>query len=192
MRAASAIAGVFLGKDQPFVRVSRADAAAQLITTRAPATVVGHDAKVVVVVDALSASASEMLVSAITESHRGVSVGTTTRGKGVVQGAFGLSRSGGSALIVTTARLHAQRSGDSWHQKGLRPDISLPWLPPSSLPLPVFLLPLDSLPSPADSPPATAATEGFRESGVKQGAEPWRENARFRCPTFWACGWDAL
>ncbi|MXX78911.1 MAG: S41 family peptidase [Gemmatimonadales bacterium] len=60
------------------------------------------DIPIVVVVDGLSASASEIVAGALQDHDRAVVVGTTTFGKGSVQTLYGLS--GNNSMKVTTAR----------------------------------------------------------------------------------------
>ena len=60
------------------------------------------DVPIVVVVDGLSASASEIVAGALQDHDRAVVVGTTTFGKGSVQTLYGLS--GNNSMKVTTAR----------------------------------------------------------------------------------------
>ena len=60
------------------------------------------DIPIVVVVDGLSASASEIVAGALQDHDRAVVVGTTTFGKGSVQTLYGLS--GNHSMKVTTAR----------------------------------------------------------------------------------------
>ncbi|WP_420440678.1 S41 family peptidase [Candidatus Palauibacter sp.] len=60
------------------------------------------DIPLVVVVDGLSASASEIVAGALQDHDRAVVVGTTTFGKGSVQTLYGLS--GNNGMKVTTAR----------------------------------------------------------------------------------------
>jgi carboxyl-terminal processing protease len=58
--------------------------------------------QIVVLVDGSSASASEILAGAIQDHDRGVVIGSTTYGKGLVQEQYGLSN--GGALRLTIAR----------------------------------------------------------------------------------------
>ena len=60
------------------------------------------DIPIVVVVDGLSASASEIVAGALQDHDRAIVVGTTTFGKGSVQTLYGLS--GNNSMKVTTAR----------------------------------------------------------------------------------------
>ncbi|MCY3699279.1 MAG: S41 family peptidase [Gemmatimonadetes bacterium] len=60
------------------------------------------DIPIVVVVDGLSASASEIVAGALQDHDRAVVLGTTTFGKGSVQTLYGLS--GNNSMKVTTAR----------------------------------------------------------------------------------------
>ena len=62
------------------------------------------DVPLVVVVDGLSASASEIVAGALQDHDRAVLVGTTTFGKGSVQTLYHLS--GNNGMKVTTARWH--------------------------------------------------------------------------------------
>lgn len=191
VRAAEGIAGVFLGDSKPLVRVARGDgseatlSSLSLLTTRADASaMVPEQEKMIVVVDAKSASASEIVASAIVEGGRGTTVGVKTRGKGVVQSAFGLTD--GSAIVVTTGRLQGHLSGASWHKRGIDPNLSLPWLFawPSALPPPLSLLPLDRDLSPPARDPLNPAERGQEAIGAGDSSR-----GLFRCPAFWACSW---
>ncbi len=62
------------------------------------------DIPIVVLVNEMSASASEIVAGAIQDSDRGVIVGNTTFGKGLVQQIYQLSE--GAALKLTTAKWH--------------------------------------------------------------------------------------
>ena len=75
---------------------------------------------VAVLVNSKSASASEILASAIKDSGVGVLVGTKTYGKGIVQGIQSLDGKG--ALSITVAKYYTA-SGTQIHKNGIEPDI---------------------------------------------------------------------
>ena len=77
-----------------------------------------------VLVNRLSASASEIFAGAIQDYHRGIVVGTQTYGKGTVQSMQPLSR----GQITLTQQKFYRISGDSTQNRGVIPDIELPSL----------------------------------------------------------------
>ena len=76
----------------------------------------------VVLVNDRSASASEILSSAIKDSKKGVLVGNKTYGKGIVQTVMPLDSDG--ALSVTTAKYYTA-SGVEIHKKGIEPNYTI-------------------------------------------------------------------
>ena len=80
---------------------------------------------VVVLVDAGSASAAEIVAGALQEHHRALVMGERTFGKGSVQTLLPLS--GDTALRLTTARYYTP-SGKSVQEGGITPDIEVPQL----------------------------------------------------------------
>lgn len=74
----------------------------------------------VLLVNAYSASASEILAGAVKDDKIGTLVGTTTFGKGVVQGTYQLED--GSAVKVTVAKYFTP-AGNNIHGIGIVPDI---------------------------------------------------------------------
>ncbi|MGA1867176.1 MAG: S41 family peptidase [bacterium] len=75
---------------------------------------------IVVLTNAGSASASEILAGALRDHNRGLILGTRTFGKGSVQTIYTLSD--GSAIRLTTAKYYTP-NGTSIHGKGIDPDI---------------------------------------------------------------------
>jgi len=80
---------------------------------------------VIVLVDAGSASASEIVAGALQDQHRAVIMGERTFGKGSVQSFIQLDRD--SAVKLTTARYFTP-SGHSVQEGGIEPDIRVPQL----------------------------------------------------------------
>ncbi|NNC53549.1 MAG: S41 family peptidase [Erythrobacter sp.] len=79
----------------------------------------------VVLIDAGSASASEIVAGALQDHRRAVVMGDRSFGKGSVQSLLPLGRN--AALKLTTARYYTP-SGHSVQEGGIRPDISVPQL----------------------------------------------------------------
>ena len=77
-----------------------------------------------VLVNRLSASASEIFAGAIQDYHRGIVVGTQTYGKGTVQAMLPLHH----GQITLTQQKFYRISGNSTQNRGVIPDIKLPSL----------------------------------------------------------------
>lgn len=82
-------------------------------------------APIIVLVDAGSASASEIVAGALQDHHRGLVMGERSFGKGSVQNVLPLTRETG--LRLTVARYHLP-SGRSVQEGGIKPDIQVPQL----------------------------------------------------------------
>jgi carboxyl-terminal processing protease len=78
---------------------------------------------IVVLIDAGSASASEIVAGALQDQHRALVMGERSFGKGSVQTLLPLTRS--TALKLTTARYYTP-SGRSVQEGGIEPDITVP------------------------------------------------------------------
>ena len=78
------------------------------------------DDPLVILVNAVSASASEILSGAIQDNERGKLVGEQTFGKGLVQSVRALSD--GSGMTVTISK-YLTPSGRDIHREGIAPDV---------------------------------------------------------------------
>ena len=81
------------------------------------------DIPVVVLVNEMSASASEILASAVQDNNRGAVIGTKTFGKGIVQSLMTFEEDG-AGLQYTFARYFTP-SGRDIHKIGVTPDITV-------------------------------------------------------------------
>ncbi|WP_309623600.1 S41 family peptidase [Novosphingobium sp.] len=82
---------------------------------------------VIVLIDAGSASASEIVAGALQDQHRALIMGERSFGKGSVQSLFFLDRARTSAVKITTARYYTPL-GRSVQEGGIFPDIRVPQL----------------------------------------------------------------
>ncbi len=81
-----------------------------------------YDGPLVVLVNRLSASASEIFAGAIQDYNRGIIIGAQTFGKGTVQSVNPLVEGG---LKITESKFY-RVSGDSTQHRGVIPDIEIP------------------------------------------------------------------
>ena len=86
---------------------------------------IAGDVPMIVLIDAGSASASEIVAGALQDHRRAVIMGQRSFGKGSVQSLLPLTRD--SALKLTTARYYTP-SGHSVQEGGIKPDIAVPQL----------------------------------------------------------------
>ena len=123
---AVALSDLFLTKGR--IVSQRGRARGESITYEAETVFRGDIAEglpMVVLIDAGSASASEIVAGALQDHRRAVIMGDRSFGKGSVQSLLPLGRS--AALKLTTARYYTP-SGHSVQEGGIRPDISVPQL----------------------------------------------------------------
>ncbi len=115
--------GLFI-KTGPTVQV-RERRAISILPDNDPGVV--YDGPLVVLVNRLSASASEILAAALQDYGRAVIVGDSkTHGKGSVQTILNLSRSTPLGSIKVTNALFYRISGESTQLRGVQPDIVVP------------------------------------------------------------------
>lgn len=116
---ANELVGLFIGKG-PTVQVRDANNEVDVLSNSRPQAF--YKGPLVVLVNRLSASASEIFTAAIQDYHRGLIVGSQTFGKGTVQTLINLNH---GQLKITQAKFY-RVSGGSTQLKGVTPDIKLP------------------------------------------------------------------
>ncbi len=124
LHEAISLAGLFVGKG-PVVQVRDSALRTQVLRNRRQTPV--WDGPLVVLVDRLSASASEILAAAIQDYGRGVVVGQRTFGKGTVQNIYqipGRQEQMPGRLTLTMGKYY-RVTGESTQHRGVAPDIRL-------------------------------------------------------------------
>ena len=112
---ATQVADLFLPKGAPIVSIREKDGRREELK-RSVIRPVAAELMLVVLIDAGSASAAEIVAGAIQDNDRGVIIGTNSFGKGSVQTIFDLHETESSALKLTTA-LYYTPSGRSIHRR---------------------------------------------------------------------------
>lgn len=124
------IAGLFID-DGPVVQVRDRQGKPTVMRDREGGVV--YDGPLVVMVNEMSASASEILAAAMQDYGRGIIIGTNTYGKGTVQRTIGLDPESGfmntnselGSLKVTLQKFY-RINGGSTQQRGVVPDVLIP------------------------------------------------------------------
>lgn len=113
--------GLFIGTG-PVVQVRDGNGRIQVLASnRAEALYTGS---LSVLVNELSASASEIFAAAIQDYQRGIIVGSQTLGKGTVQQTFGLGAEKDGAVKLTIQKFY-RINGGSTQIRGVTPDVQL-------------------------------------------------------------------
>ncbi|MBI3188220.1 MAG: carboxy terminal-processing peptidase [Gammaproteobacteria bacterium] len=115
------LVGLFI-ETGPTVQVRNTSGRVEIHDDRDPEIV--YKGPLAVLVNRLSASASEIFAGAIQDYHRGIIIGTQTYGKGTVQAKMPLSY----GEITLTQQKFYRITGDSTQSRGVIPDINLPSL----------------------------------------------------------------
>ncbi len=122
---ATALTGLFIDHG-PVVQLR--DTSGRLEVLEDPERGPAYDGPLAVLVDRLSASASEIFAGAIQDYHRGVILGQTTFGKGTVQNLVQLDRWSdkpvNGQLTVTIGKFY-RVTGESTQHRGVVPDVQL-------------------------------------------------------------------
>ena len=121
LQEANSLTGLFIGLG-PTVQVRNANGRIDIIRDQDPQLV--YTGPLVVLVNRMSASASEIFAGAIQDYNRGIVLGEQTFGKGTVQSLLPLSK---GQLKATTAKYY-RISGKSTQHKGVVPDLYYPSL----------------------------------------------------------------
>src|SRR5579863_10345751 len=122
---ATALTGLFI-EHGPVVQLRDTTGRTEVLDD--PENAPAYDGPLAVLVDRLSASASEIFAGAIQDYHRGLILGQTTLGKGTVQNLMPLDRWSkepvNGQLTVTIGKFY-RITGESTQEKGVEPDIPL-------------------------------------------------------------------
>ncbi|OAZ89999.1 carboxy terminal-processing peptidase [Halomonas sp. G11] len=121
LQEANSLIGLFIDRG-PTVQVRDADGRINLYGDSEAGTL--YDGPMGVLVNRLSASASEILAGAIQDYGRGIVMGSQTFGKGTVQTLNDLSH---GEIKLTRAKFY-RISGESTQNRGVEPDIEFPSL----------------------------------------------------------------
>lgn len=119
LHEANDMVGLFIDEG-PTVQIRNADNDVQVLTDQDPSVV--YDGPLVVLVNRMSASASEIFAGAIQDYGRGLVVGSQTFGKGTVQAVRPLNH---GQLKITQSKFYRVSGGSTQH-KGVMPDIHIP------------------------------------------------------------------
>jgi len=121
LQEANSLVGLFI-KRGPTVQIRNNDGGTDVLYDRDPR--IFYSGPLVVIINRMSASASEIFAGAIQDYGRGIIVGDNSFGKGTVQTLMTLSR---GQLKLTTAKFY-RISGESTQHRGVVPDLYYPSL----------------------------------------------------------------
>jgi len=121
LQEAIALTGLFI-RQGPIVQVRNADGSIDVLDDRDPEIL--YEGPLAILVNRLSASASEIFAGAIQDYRRGIIIGERTFGKGTVQALLSLNR---GQLKTTVAKFY-RISGESTQNNGISPDVYYPSL----------------------------------------------------------------
>ena len=117
LNSASNIASIFLEKGKIIYSLDSKDG----VTTYKDETKQSMDCEVIVLVNQVSASASEVLAAALKDSYGAIIVGKTTYGKGTVQS----TKKYGNTMIKYTSAKWLRPNGECVNEIGIKPDFEI-------------------------------------------------------------------
>lgn len=122
------LSALFIGSDKTIVQTRGFDGKKEAQASTAEDLI--YDGPMVVLIDRLSASASEIFAGSMQDQGRAIIAGQTSFGKGTVQTMIDLSRILAKSTKpgqskVTIAKFY-RANGESTQEKGVEPDVSLP------------------------------------------------------------------
>lgn len=122
------LSALFIGSDKTIVQTRGFDGKKEAQASTAEDLI--YDGPIVVLIDRLSASASEIFAGSMQDQGRAIIAGQTSFGKGTVQTMIDLSRILAKSTKpgqskVTIAKFY-RANGESTQEKGVEPDVSLP------------------------------------------------------------------
>ena len=129
LEQALTMTNLFIGKGKEVVTVRGRGAPVETHVTEAAA--LAPDIPLVVLTDGYSASASEIVAGALQDHDRALILGTTSFGKGLVQGMYRLD--GGYAIKLTTAKWYTPSGRSIQKERKLTDDGQLVEVRPDSL-----------------------------------------------------------
>jgi carboxyl-terminal processing protease len=116
------MAGLFTGRG-PVVQVKNGNGQSQVLSSDRPEAL--YNGPLTVMVNELSASASEIFAAVIQDYKRGLIIGSATLGKGTVQRPIPLGAEEDGAIKLTIQKFY-RINGGSTQLKGVIPDITIP------------------------------------------------------------------
>ncbi|MGC9323494.1 MAG: carboxy terminal-processing peptidase, partial [Desulfomonilia bacterium] len=121
LQEATSLTGLFIRRG-PTVQIKYTHGEVDVLYDRDPR--IFYTGPLAVIINRMSASASEIFAGAIQDYHRGIIIGENSFGKGTVQSLISLSR---GQMKITTAKFY-RISGESTQHRGIVPDLSYPSL----------------------------------------------------------------
>ena len=123
LEPAIGVASILLPKDATIIQIYYKNNATDSITTHSNMLIKQYvNIPIIVLINKGSASASEVLTAAIIENNKGIAIGETSFGKGVIQDIIPLKSIPGTAIKLTVAKYKTPK-GNEIDKVGIKPEI---------------------------------------------------------------------